>query len=110
LTAESAALAASWFDGDEDGAREFGGFYGRHPKWWTMVARDPTRFGWLVWAADEPCGFVDLELADDGTASVSLYVRREYRNRGVGRAVLRGLGWFPLPAGSVQRPCMAVCT
>jgi hypothetical protein len=35
LTEKDAALAATWFQDDEDGQKEFGGFFGVQPKWWT---------------------------------------------------------------------------
>lgn len=89
LTESGAQTVASWFDVDAAGQREFGGFYGRHPKWWSVVSGDERRFGWIVSAGAEEVGFVDVGLDDVGDASVAVYVRREYRNRGTGREILR---------------------
>ena len=45
LTEADAVLVASWFERDEEGQKEFGGFYGVHPKWWNLVNENPSRHG-----------------------------------------------------------------
>ena len=92
LTEANAEVAASWFDGDEEGRKEFGGFYGVHPKWWTLVSADDSRHGWLVCVDDEPVGFADVDVDGDGTAEVSIYIRPSHRGLGLGSAALRALG------------------
>lgn len=87
LTAALAAEAAAWLDGDEVGLREFGGFYGAHPKWWDLVCGADERHGWIVRGDRGLLGFVDLETCAPG--HISLYVRREFRGLGLCPQVLR---------------------
>jgi RimJ/RimL family protein N-acetyltransferase len=87
LTEALAVEAAGWFEGDDVGRREFGGFYGAHPKWWDLVRSDDERHGWVVRGDLGLLGFVDLETSEPG--HISLYVRKEFRGRGLCPEVLR---------------------
>src|SRR5436309_8391338 len=87
LTEPDATEVARWLEYDAAGQREFGGFYGVHPKWWRLVVSDDCRHGWIVCLGDERCGFVDLEVHTDGGASVAIYVRPHLRNRGMWRSM-----------------------
>src|SRR6202035_93614 len=49
LTEADAQMVATWFANDPEGQREFGGFFGVHPKWWNLVQKEPGRYGWTVW-------------------------------------------------------------
>lgn len=101
LTKGEAARAASWFlDDDEEARHELGGFYGSHPRWWELVVGDPRRHGWIVWAGNQRCGFVDLEVGEAGAGIVAIYVRRRFRDRGVGRAILRAVSGAARPRGA----------
>lgn len=83
-----AADAAEWFSDDEEGQREFGGFYGVHPKWWQLVRTDGSRHGWIAHLRDhDALGFVDLELTADN--QLSYYIRREFRGRGLCPALIQ---------------------
>ena len=87
LTEALAIEAAAWFEDDEVGQREFGGFYGAHPKWWDLVRGDGERHGWIVRDDRGPVGFVDFDTREPG--HISLYVRREFRGQGLCPQVLR---------------------
>lgn len=102
LTEADAALAATWFEGDEEGQKEFGGFFGVHPKWWNLVRADPKRHGWTVWDVDQPIGFADAEVGDNGVAEVAFYVRKPARGRGLGTAIMRALGPVAREVGAVR--------
>jgi RimJ/RimL family protein N-acetyltransferase len=87
LTRELAALVAGWFTGDAEGRRRLDvDFYGL--RWWPLVDQDATRYGWVGLLADEPVGFVDLEI-DGQRAGIAIYVRHEFRRRGIGAQLLR---------------------
>lgn len=75
VTEADAKAAASWLDDDPEGQEEFGGFYGIHPKWWSLVSADNSRYGWTLWRGAEPVGFVDAEVDFEGTAEVVVYIR-----------------------------------
>src|SRR5437899_889924 len=79
LTAADAAEVASWFEDDPEGQRQFGGFYGVHPKWWALVQGDAGRLGWTVREGDEPVGFVDMEI-NGREGSIAFYVVRHRRH------------------------------
>lgn len=79
LTERLAAEAAEWFRNDEEGQREFGGFYGAHPKWWDLVRADEFRHAWIALADHEAIGFIDLELTAEN--HLSYYIRREFRRQ-----------------------------
>lgn len=102
LTEADAARAATWFVGDEEGQKEFGGFFGVHPKWWNLVKADTNRHGWTVWESDQPIGFAGAEVGADGVAAVAVYVRKPVRGRGLGTAIMRALGPVVREAGAVQ--------
>jgi RimJ/RimL family protein N-acetyltransferase len=87
LTADSAESATAWFAGDADGSAEFGGFYGRHPKWWTLVEREEHRHGWIATDDTSEIGFADLDIAGS-TATFAFYIRREWRGQGSGPVLL----------------------
>ena len=87
LTAALAAEAATWFEGDEVGQLEFGGFSGDHPKWWDLVREEDERHGWIVRRGRGLLGFVDFEACEPG--HISLYVRREFRGLGLCPQMLR---------------------
>ena len=91
LTQADAQIVASWFVHDSDGQREFGGFYGVHPKWWELVQTEPGRHGWTVWREHEPIGFVDLDI-DEDVGQVAFYVVPALRGQGLGTAILKALG------------------
>ena len=88
LTERRAEEAATWFMNDPDGQREFGGFYGAHPKWWDQTQVELDRHAWIAELEDgTPVGFLEIGLgADDGEVHLS-YVRAEYRQRGLGTAL-----------------------
>lgn len=86
LTERSAAVVATWFEHDEEGRRRLG-FYAGDPKWWRLVEADDNRHGFVVRAAGEAIGFVDLE-DHNGVVNVSIYVRPEHRWQGHGMAIL----------------------
>lgn len=87
LTESSALEVAGWFEDDAEGHRRLG-FYGRHPDWWNQVCCDSHRHGYVVIESTRPVGFVDMEI-NDAIASIAMLVQRSYRNRHVGRAILR---------------------
>ena len=87
LTEDRAEAAAGWFMGDPEGSAEFGGFYGVHPKWWTLVERDEHRRGWIAIESSSEVGFVDLEVAGSA-ANFAIYIMREWRGRGLGTALV----------------------
>lgn len=86
LTERSAVFVASWFEHDEEGRRRLG-FYADHPNWWRLVEADENRHGFVVRAAGEAIGFVDLD-DQDGVVRVSIYVRPQHRRVGHGVATL----------------------
>jgi RimJ/RimL family protein N-acetyltransferase len=89
LTKDLAALVASWFIEDEEGQRRLDSdFYGADLKWWRLVQHDPARYGWVGLLDDEPIGFLDLEIEGE-RAGIAIYVRREFRRRGIGKQLLR---------------------
>jgi RimJ/RimL family protein N-acetyltransferase len=89
LTKDLAALAAGWFIGDEEGRRRLDSdFYGADLKWWRLVQHDAARYGWVGLLDGEPIGFLDLEIESE-RAGVAIYVRREFRRRGIGKQLLR---------------------
>jgi GNAT superfamily N-acetyltransferase len=89
LTADHAAAACRWFDNDEEGQRRLDvSFYGVHPKWWQLVDQDAARYGWLGVMGSDAVGFVDLEV-HDGRGSFTIYVRRELRQRGIGKTLVK---------------------
>ena len=99
LTESDAAMAARWFQGDPEGQREFGGFYGHHPRWWDLVDAGDKRHGWTIWEGTTPVGFVDLDL-NDGIGDVAIYVVSDHRGRGVGRATLKALALLARDKGA----------
>ena len=99
LTENDAMMAAGWFLNDAEGQAEFGGFYGSHPKWWRLVRDHRNRSGWTVWRNGEPIGFADLELCDDGSADLSVYVVPAHRGQGLATAMMRALGPIAGPLG-----------
>ena len=102
LTEADGVMAASWFKGDEEGQKEFGGFFGVHPKWWNLVKDDPNRHGWTVWEDGQPIGFAGAEVGEDGVAGVAVYVRKPARGRGLGAAMMRALGPVVREVGAVR--------
>jgi GNAT superfamily N-acetyltransferase len=99
LTEADAQMVTSWFANDPDGQREFGGFYGVHPKWWDLLQTEPGRHGWTVWRESEPIGFVDLEVAE-GVGQVAFYVAPTRRGQGLGTTILKALGRVARPLGA----------
>lgn len=87
LTESSALEVAGLFEGDADGYRRLG-FYGRHPDWWNQVCCDSHRHGYVVIESTSLVGFVDMEI-NGAIASIAMLVQRSFRNRRVGRAILR---------------------
>ena len=102
LTEADAVLVASWFERDEEGQKEFGGFYGVHPNWWNLVKEDRSRHGWTVWRGSEPVGFADVEVGEDATAGVAVYVRRLRLGEGLATAIMRALGPIAEQVGAVR--------
>lgn len=102
VTEADAKAAASWLDDDPEGQEEFGGFYGIHPKWWSLVSADNSRYGWTLWRGAEPVGFVDAEVDFEGTAEVVVYIRPSHRGLGLGSAALRALGPVCRRVGAVR--------
>jgi GNAT superfamily N-acetyltransferase len=92
-------MVASWFANDPDGQREFGGFYGVHPKWWALLQREHGRYGWTVWRESAPIGFVDLEV-EECVGHVSFYVVPTCRGQGLGTTMLKALGGVARPLGA----------
>ena len=89
LTRDLAALVAGWFTKDEEGQRRLDAdFYGAGLKWWPLVEQDAARYGWVGLLDDEPVGFIDVEI-DDERAGIAIYVRSEFRRRGIGEQLLR---------------------
>jgi ribosomal protein S18 acetylase RimI-like enzyme len=89
LTRDLAALVAAWFTEDEEGQRRLDAdFYGAGLKWWPLVEQDAVRYGWVGLLGDEPVGFIDLEI-DGERAGIAIYVRSEFRRRGIGEQLLR---------------------
>lgn len=88
LTETLAAEAAEWFQNDEEGQREFDGFYGAHPKWWDVVRADGSRHAWIALLADhEAIGFIDLELTAEN--HLSYYIRRDFRGQSLCPALVQ---------------------
>ena len=98
LTEADAQMVATWFANDPEGQREFGGFFGVHPKWWSLVQKEPGRYGWTVWHESEPIGFVDLEV-EEGVGGVAVYVVPTWRGQGMGTTMLKALGRVACPLG-----------
>lgn len=89
LTGELAALVAGWFTEDEEGQRRLDAdFYGSGLKWWPLVEEDAARYGWVGVMDGEPVGFIDVEI-DGERAGIAIYVRGEFRRRGIGEELLR---------------------
>ena len=84
LSSEQASDSASWFVGDDEGQRRFGGFYGVHPKWWDLVCTDRCRHGWIAFVEGDAVGFVDIEAAPECPAKLVVYLRPERRHQGLG--------------------------
>jgi len=89
LTRDLAALVASWFTEDDEGRRRLDAdFYGANLKWWSLVEQDTARYGWVGMLDNEPVGFVDVEIEGE-RAGIAIYVRSEFRRRGIGEQLLR---------------------
>jgi RimJ/RimL family protein N-acetyltransferase len=89
LTTDLAALVAGWFREDDEGQRRLDAdFYGAGHKWWPLVEQDAARYGWVGLLDDEPVGFIDFEI-DGERAGIAIYVRSEFRRRGIGEELLR---------------------
>ena len=66
-------------------------FYGR-PSGWITEIEQARHMGWVGRLAEEYVGFVDLAVEDgEGLAYLSIYVTPEYRQMGVGSAMVRML-------------------
>ena len=63
-------------------------FYGAGLKWLPLVEQDAVRYGWVGVLDGEPVGFVDVEI-DGERAGIAIYVRSEFRRRGIGEQLLR---------------------
>jgi RimJ/RimL family protein N-acetyltransferase len=89
LTTDLAALVAGWFREDHEGQRRLDAdFYGAGNRWWPLVEQDAARYGWVGLLDDEPVGFIDFEI-DGERAGIAIYVRSEFRRRGIGEELLR---------------------
>jgi ribosomal protein S18 acetylase RimI-like enzyme len=89
LTRALAELVAGWFTEDEEGQRRLDAdFYGAGLRWWPLVEEDAARYGWVGLLGDEPVGFIDVEI-DGERAGIAIYVRSEFRRRGIGEQLLR---------------------
>lgn len=75
LNEDDARTAASWFGVDPEGQRRFGGFYGVHPKWWSLTSRDDFRHAWTMWDDEGPIGF----LVSISTAVVLRWLSTSFR-------------------------------
>jgi GNAT superfamily N-acetyltransferase len=100
LTEDLANTIAPWFD-DPDTIRYLG------PREWLyrelhLMHTAPTselrgrqvlaRYVWVVHEPDDqPCGLVDMEAYDDGTAGMALVVAPHRRHQGLGQRVLQVL-------------------
>jgi GNAT superfamily N-acetyltransferase len=89
LTQDLAAEVATWFTDDDEGQRRLdASFYGGlRPRWWLLVQGCAGRYGWVGLAGDERVGFLDLEV-ERGQGSLTIYVCRGFRGRGIGVALL----------------------
>jgi RimJ/RimL family protein N-acetyltransferase len=89
LTRDLAALVGTWFAEDEEGPQRLDvGFYGADLTWWRLVEQSAVRHGWIGLLQDERVGFTDVEV-DDERGDIAIYVRREFRGRGIGTELLR---------------------
>lgn len=89
LTRDLAALVGSWFADDEEGQRRLdAGFYGVELTWWLLVEQAAVRHGWVGLLDDERVGFIDVEV-DGERGGIAIYVRREFRGRGIGQQLVR---------------------
>jgi len=75
-----------------------------HTAWWDASLADPTRTLQLAWIGELPVGVLRLDHADDGTATVSIYVDPALTGLGLGPAMLRAAqAWARGPAAP-RRP------
>jgi RimJ/RimL family protein N-acetyltransferase len=89
LTRELAELVGRWFAEDKEGQRRLDAdFYGAGLKWWQLVEQSADRHGWVGLLGDERVGFIDVEV-DGERGGIAIYVRREFRGRGIGQRLLR---------------------
>jgi GNAT superfamily N-acetyltransferase len=88
LTRDLAVQVGSWFAEDQEGQRRLDAdFYGAGLQWWQLVEQSVVRHGWVGLLGDERVGFIDVEV-DGERGGIAIYVRREFRGRGIGQQLL----------------------
>lgn len=87
LSPRDAHLITVMYKNDPEGARYLGG-YDREQI--ATLVNGKTRFIWIIWAANDPVGFFDLQI-ENSKGYYAYFVDRRYRHHGIGTRTLATL-------------------